>query len=192
MSVLPILRVGDPRLREPARVVAEEELRSEEFQRFVDDMVDTMRAANGAGLAALQVGDGRRVAVVEVRPGNPRYPYKPPIPLTVMVNPVVEPVGDETFAVNEGCLSVPDLRGTLDRFVTVRVRYLDRDGREHDEVRRGVSAGTFQHEADHLDGVLFLDRVTDPATFTTWDEFDRHHRDAFVARMHELVERVGS
>jgi peptide deformylase len=192
MSVLPILRVGDPRLREPAREVAEEELRSEEFQRFVDDMVDTMRAANGAGLAAPQVGDGRRVAVVEVRPGNPRYPYKPPIPLTVMVNPVVEPVGDETFAVNEGCLSVPDLRGTLDRFVAVRVRYLDRDGREHDEVRRGVSAGTFQHEADHLDGVLFLDRVTDPATFTTWEEFDRHHRDAFVARMHELVERVGS
>jgi peptide deformylase len=192
MSVLPILRVGDPLLREPAREVGEDELRSEEFQRFVDDMVDTMRAANGAGLAAPQVGDGRRVAVVEVRPGNPRYPYKPPIPLTVMVNPVVEPVGDETFAVNEGCLSVPDLRGTLDRFVTVRVRYLDRDGREHDEVRRGVSAGTFQHEADHLDGVLFLDRVTDPATFTTWEEFDRHHRDAFVARMHELVERVGS
>ena len=192
MSVLPILRVGDPRLREPAREVGEDELRSEAFQRFVDDMVATMRAANGAGLAAPQVGDGRRVAVVEVRPGNPRYPYKPPIPLTIMVNPVIEPVGDETFAVSEGCLSVPDLRGTLDRFVTVRVRYLDRDGREHDEVRRGVSAGTFQHEVDHLDGVLFLDRVTDPATFTTWEEFDRHHREAFVARMHELVERVGS
>jgi peptide deformylase len=192
MTVLPIRRVGDPVLREATREVGEDELRSPEFQGLVDDMIDTMRAANGAGLAAPQVGDGRRVAVVEVRPGNPRYPYKPPIPLTVMVNPVVEPVGDETFSVNEGCLSVPDLRGTLDRFVTVRVRYRDRDGREHDELRRGVSAGTFQHEADHLDGVLFLDRVTDPATFTTWEEFDIHHRDAFVARMHELVERVGS
>jgi peptide deformylase len=192
MTVLAIRQVGDPALRAPTRAVGEDELRSEEFQRFVDDMVDTMRAADGAGLAAPQVGDGRRVAVVEVRPGNPRYPYKPPIPLTVMVNPVVEPVGDETFSVIEGCLSVPDLRGELERYVTVRVRYLDRDGEPHDELRRGVSAGTFQHEADHLDGVLFLDRVSDPATFTTWAEFDRHHRDAFVARMRELVERVGS
>ena len=192
MTVLPIRQVGDPVLREPAREVGGDELRSADFQRFVDDMIDTMRAANGAGLAAPQVGDGRRVAVVEVRPGNPRYPYKPEIPLTVMVNPVVEPVGDETFSVIEGCLSVPDLRGELERHVTVRVRYLDRDGAPHDELRRGVSAGTFQHEADHLDGVLFLDRVTDPATFTTWEEFDRHHRDAFVARMRELVERVGS
>jgi peptide deformylase len=192
MTVLPILQVGDPRLREPAREVTAEELRTPGFQRFLDDMVETMRAADGAGLAAPQVGDGRRVFVVEVRPGNPRYPYKPPMPLTILVNPTVEPVGDETFEVVEGGLSVPDLRGALERFVTVRVRYLDRDGEPHEELRRGVSAGTFQHELDHLDGVLFLDRVRDPTTFTTWEEFDRFHRDAFVARMHELVERVGS
>ena len=94
--------------------------------------------------------------------------------------------------INEGCLSVPDLRGTLERFVTVRVRYLDRDGTEHDEVRRGLTAGTFQHEVDHLDGVLFLDRVRDPTTFTTWEQFELHHRDAFVERISEFVERVGS
>jgi peptide deformylase len=192
-GVLPIVEVGHPVLRERAGDVSADELASAEVQSFIDDMIETMRAASGAGLAANQVGSLRRIAVVEVpEGGNPRYPYKPPIPLTVMVNPVVEPVGDETFAVNEGCLSVPDLRGTLERFVTVRVRYLDRDGVAHDEIRRGVSAGTFQHEADHLDGVLFLDRVRDPTTFTTWEQFDRHHRDAFVARMHELVERVGS
>ena len=109
-----------------------------------------------------------------------------------MVNPVLEPVGDETVEINEGCLSVPDLRGDVDRFVTVRVRYLDRDGVEHDEVRRGLTAGTFQHEVDHLDGVLFLDRVRDPTTFTTWEQFDRHHRAAFEARARALVERVGS
>jgi peptide deformylase len=191
MAVREIATVGHPVLRERAREVSAEELASPEVQRLIDDMVATMRAAGGAGLAANQVHEKLRVAVVEVD-HNPRYPYKPPIPLTVMVNPVVEPVGDETFAVNEGCLSVPDLRGTLDRFVTVRVRYLDRDGVAHDEIRRGVSAGTFQHEADHLDGVLFLDRVRDPTTFTTWEQFERHHRDAFVARMRELVERVGS
>ena len=109
-----------------------------------------------------------------------------------MVNPVLERVGDETVEINEGCLSVPDLRGTVDRYVTVRVRYLDRDGVEHEEVRRGLTAGTFQHEVDHLDGVLFLDRVRDPSTFSTWEQFDRHHRAAFEARARALVERVGS
>jgi peptide deformylase len=127
-----------------------------------------------------------------VEGGNPRYPYKPPIPLTVIVNPVLDPVGDETAEINEGCLSVPGLRGTVDRHVTVRVRYLDRDGNEHDEERRGLTAGTFQHEVDHLDGVLFLDRVRDPSTFATWEQFDRHHRAAFEARARELVARVGS
>ena len=110
----------------------------------------------------------------------------------MIVNPVIEPVGDETVEINEGCLSVPDLRGTLERLVTVRVRYLDRDGAEHDEVRRGLTAGTFQHEVDHLDGVLFVDRVRDPTTFTTWEQFELHHRDAFVERITEFVERVGS
>jgi peptide deformylase len=192
MSVLEIATVGHPVLRERASEVSEQELRSPEVQRLIDDLIETKRAAHGAGLAANQVHDTHRIAVVEVEPGNPRYPYKPPIPLCVMVNPVLEPVGDETAEINEGCLSVPDLRGTVDRYVAVRVRYLDRDGVEHDEVRRGLTAGTFQHEVDHLDGVLFLDRVRDPATFSTWEQFDRHHRAAFEARARALVERVGS
>ena len=192
MSVRQIRTVGDPVLRTPARELSPEELRSADVQQLIDDMIDTMREANGAGLAANQVGELVRVAVVEVRPGNPRYPYKPPIPLTVIVNPTIEPVDDETVAINEGCLSVPDLRGTLPRFVTVRVRYLDREGAEHDEVKRGLTAGTFQHEVDHLDGILFLDRVTDPTTFTTWEQFERFHRDAFVQRITAFTERVGS
>jgi len=191
MSVREIATVGHPVLRERAREVTAAELRSDEVQRLIDDMIETMRAAGGAGLAANQVHALLRIAVVEVD-HNPRYPYKPPIPLTVIVNPVLEPAGDETAAINEGCLSVPDLRGTVDRYMHVRVRCLDRDGNEHDEVRHGLTAGTFQHEVDHLDGVLFLDRVRDPTTFTTWEQFDRHHRDAFVARMRELTERVGS
>jgi peptide deformylase len=191
MSVREIATVGHPVLRTRAREVAGDELGAPEVQRLIDDMVETMRAAGGAGLAANQVHELLRVAVVEVD-HNPRYPYKPPIPLTVLVNPVLEPVGDEMVEINEGCLSVPDLRGTLERHVAARVRYLDRDGNEHDEVKRGLTAGTFQHEVDHLDGVLFLDRVRDPRTFTTWEQFDRHHRDEFVARITEFVERVGS
>jgi peptide deformylase len=192
MSVLEIATVGDPVLRERATEVSAEELHSPEVQRFIDDLIETKRAANGAGIAANQVGDTRRIAVVEVEEGNPRYPYKPPIHLTVMVNPTLEPVGTETVEINEGCLSVPDLRGSVERHVIVRVRYLDRDGVPHTDLRRGLAAGTFQHEVDHLDGVLFLDRVRDPATFSTWEHFDRHHRAAFEARARALVARVGS
>jgi peptide deformylase len=187
-----IVEVGHPVLRERARELTAEELGSREIQGLIDDMIATMRAANGAGLAANQVGEKVRVAVVEVRPGNPRYPYKPPVPLTVIVNPVIEPVDEDVELVNEGCLSVPNLRGEVPRHMNVRVRYLDREGIEHDEVRRGLTAGTFQHELDHLDGVLFLDRVRDPATFSTWDEYDRFHRRDFEARARAIVERTGS
>jgi peptide deformylase len=192
MTVLPIVTVGAPVLRERAREVTLEELASGDVQRLIDDMIETKRAANGAGIAANQVGETLRIAIVEVEPGNPRYPYKPAVPLCVLVNPRLEPVGDATVEINEGCLSVPDLRGTVDRYEAVRVRYLDRDGDEHDEVRRGLTAGTFQHEVDHLDGILFLDRVRDPSTFATWEQFDRHGRAAFEARARAIVERLGS
>lgn len=191
MARLPILDVGHPVLRRRSREIGREELAGADAQRLIDDMIETMREAGGAGLAANQVGETVRIAVAEVD-RNPRYPYKPPIPLTVLVNPVIEPLDDERVAINEGCLSVPDLRGELDRFVNVRIRYLDRDGVERDEVKRGLTAGTFQHEVDHLNGKLFLDRVSDPATLSTWEQFERFHRDAFLARMAELVERVGS
>jgi peptide deformylase len=175
-----IRQVGDPVLRERAREVAPEEL--PELQGLIDDMIATMREAGGAGLAANQVGDLHRILVAEVD-HNPRYPYKPPLPLTVMVNPVIEPVGEETIPIIEGCLSVPNLRGELERSAAIRVRYLDRDGVAREATYEGLSAGTFQHEVDHLDGILFLDRVTDPRTFMTWEEFDRHHRDAWLERI---------
>jgi peptide deformylase len=191
MTIRKIATVGHPVLRQPAREVTAEELASAEVQRLIDDLVETMRDANGAGIAANQVHEPVRIAVIEVD-RNPRYPYKPPIPLTVIVNPVLEPLDDELVEINEGCLSVPNLRGNVMRHVNVRVRYLDRDGIEHDEVKRGLTAGTFQHECDHLDGRLFLDRVVDTTTLTTWEQFERHHRDAFVARITEFVARVGS
>ena len=192
MSRREIVEVGHPVLRECAREVSEEELRSDEVQRLIDDMVETMRAADGAGLAANQVAETLRIAVVEVRPGNPRYPYKPPVPLTVVVNPVIEPLDDEIERIIEGCLSVPNLRGEVPRHMGIRLRYTDRDGEEHEEVRRGLTAGTFQHELDHLDGVLFLDRVDDPSTLTTWDAYERFHRQTFEERARSIVERIGS
>ena len=191
MSVREVVQIGDPVLREPAREVDPSEISSPEIQGLIDDLIDTRRATNGAGIAANQIGEAVRVAIVEVEEGNPRYPYKPPVPLTVLINPVLEPVGDEAVEINEGCLSVPDLRGSLQRHLEVRVRYLDREGAEHDEVRRGLTAGTFQHEVDHLNGTLFVDRA-DPRTFATWEQFDRHQREEFVRRANRLVDEAGS
>jgi peptide deformylase len=192
VSVLAITQVGDPVLRTPSHELTLAQLQNRQTQALIDDLIETKRAAHGAGLAAQQVGDLRRIAVVEVEPHNPRYPYKPARALTVLVNPILEPVGTEVIEVNEGCLSVPGLRGTVRRFATVRVQYLDREGGAHDEIVHGLTAGTFQHEIDHLDGVLFLDRVEDPATFTTWEEFDRHHREDFERHARAIVERYGS
>lgn len=190
MTVRSILSIGDPRLREVADPVAAAEIGGAEVQTLVDDLIDTMRHAGGAGLAATQIGVPLRVAVIEVD-DNPRYPYKPRIPLTVAINPVIEPLDDELVEINEGCLSVP-LRGNVFRHVNTRVRHLDRDGVEHDDVRRGLTAGTWQHECDHLDGVLFIDKVVDPTTIATWEEFERHQRPRFVERITAFVERVGS
>jgi peptide deformylase len=174
--------IGDPVLRERAREVEETEIDSERIQSLIDEMIETMRAAGGAGLAANQVGETVRVAVAEVDGTNPRYPYKPPIPLTVMVNPEVEPLGGETLLINEGCLSVPDLRGDVERHLAIRLRYLDRQGNHCEQEVRGLSAGTFQHEVDHLDGVLIVDRA-DPRTLATWEQFERHGREDFLERI---------
>lgn len=189
MTVLAITPIGHPILRQATREVTPEELASADVQRLIDDMIDTMRDAAGAGIAANQVYSPLRITVIEVT-HNRRYPYKPPIPLTVAINATWEPLDDETVEINEGCLSVP-LRGDLRRHVTIRVRYLDRDGGQHDEVKRGLTAGTFQHEIDHLDGFLIVDRI-DPRTLATWEQFALHQRDEFVERISAFVDRIGS
>jgi peptide deformylase len=161
------------------------------MQRFIDDLVETMRDAGGAGIAANQVHEAVQVCVIEVA-NNQRYPYKPNWPLTILVNPAVESTTDETFLNFEGCLSVPNLRGQVPRSTGVRVRALDRTGNKVDFQVNGLTAGTFQHEVDHLDGKLFVDRVVDTRTLCTWSEFERFHKEAFVERARALVARFGS
>jgi peptide deformylase len=191
MALRKIATIGHPVLRQAARELTRDELASAPVQRLVDDMVDTMRDANGAGIAANQVHEAVRVCVVEIK-DNPRYPYLPGWPLTVLVNPVVTPTTEETFMNYEGCLSVPNLRGEVPRFTGVRVRALDRRGKDLEFEVRGLTAGTFQHELDHLDGRLFVDGVVDTRSLCTWTDFERFHRDAFVERAKALVARFGS
>ncbi len=191
MAIRKIAQVGHPVLRQVARPVTQEELATAAMQSFIDDLVETMRDADGAGLAAIQVYEPIQICAIEVR-NNPRYPYKPQIPLTVLVNPVLTPLGEERFDNYEGCLSVPNLRGVVSRHVHLHVRAWDRFGNVIDEEVAGLKAGTYQHEVDHLLGKVFLDRVTDPTTLTTWTEFERYHKAAFVERVQALVARVGS
>jgi peptide deformylase len=185
-----IAHIGHPILRTRARELSREELLSDATQAFIADLIETMRDANGAGIAATQVHNPARIFAVEVK-DNPRYPYKPNIPLTILVNPVIEPLTTETFENFEGCLSVPNLRGVVERLTEVRVTGLTRSGEPFERRARGLTAGTFQHEVDHLDGVLFVDRVKDPKTLCTWAEFDRYHKQAFVERIVPFVQRMG-
>lgn len=189
MSVREILAIGHPALRSSAAEVERHEIAGPRVQQIITDLIDTMRSANGAGLAANQIGELDRIVVMEVT-DNPRYPYKPKIPLTVAINPRIEPLDDDRVIINEGCLSVP-LRGDVERAVNVRVRYTDGEGQDHDTAVRGLTAGTWQHECDHLDGILIVDRA-DPATMSTWEAFEEHHRDAFVERITRFVAEIGS
>ncbi|MBK6459611.1 MAG: peptide deformylase [Myxococcales bacterium] len=191
MALLKIATVGNPILREPAREISRDELATPAMQTFLDDLIETMRDANGAGIAAPQVYRPIAACVIEVK-NNPRYPYKPNIPLTVLINPVLTPLGDETFLNYEGCLSVPNLRGEVRRSARVRVQAQDRHGRALDFEAAGLAAGTYQHEVDHLLATLFVDRVEDPRSLSTWTDFERFHLEAFVARAKDVVARYGS
>jgi peptide deformylase len=189
--VLEITKIGNPILREMTSEVSLEELASSTMQQFIDDLIETKRDANGAGLAAPQVGLGKRIFIVEVE-NNPHYPYKPNAPLTVAVNPKITFLTDERFQNYEGCLSIPDLRGVLDRCPEIRVECLDRNGEQQSFIVKGITAGTFQHEDDHLNGILFLDRVTDTDSFSTWSEFEKRHVEDVRKSVENIVARYGS
>jgi peptide deformylase len=142
-------------------------------QRLIDDMIETMRDADGIGLAAPQVFVSRRLAILEVRP-NPRYPAAPRFPLTILANPEVEPLTGDQIEAWESCLSLDDLRGKVRRPAAVLVRYLDRYGEPKEAEFEGFSAVVVQHETDHLQGKLFVDRMSDMSTLTHMREWERH------------------
>jgi peptide deformylase len=173
MAILKVARLGHPVLRQLSAPVPRAQIRSSETQRLIDDMVETMREYNGAGLAAPQVHVLQQICVIEVH-GNPRYPEAPAIPLTVLINPVVTALTEETEDGWEGCLSVPDMRGVVPRATSVRLEALDREGNRVDVVAKEFFARVIQHETDHLHGRVYLDRMRDFTTLTHLAEWNRY------------------
>lgn len=164
--IRPILRMGDARLLRVSAPVRE--FGTAELRALLEDMFDTMRAANGAGLAAPQIGVPLRVVIfgsADPAARNPRYPDADPIPQTVLVNPVLQPLGDEMEEGWEGCLSVPGLRGVVPRYRRLRYAGFDAEGNPIDRTVEGFHARVVQHEVDHLDGILYPMRVRDFTRF---------------------------
>jgi peptide deformylase len=178
MSILKVARIGHPVVRRPGREVSLEELRSPALQRLIDDMRQTMYEYDGGGLAAPQVHEGLRLAVLEVPSSDERT--EGGVPFTVIVNPVVTSLGPETVDGWEGCLSVPDLRGHVPRLARLRLEAIDREGQPYTLEAHGFHARVIQHECDHLDGRVYLDRMRDMRSLSFIKEFENH-----VARPHE-------
>lgn len=173
MSILKVARLGHPVLRKVAETVSQRELQSPALQQLIDDMIETMKEYDGVGLAADQVHESKQIAVLEVA-DNPRYPEKPRVPLTVLVNPTITPLSEDMEEDWEGCLSIPDLRGMVPRYKSIRVQALDRQGKETDFVANEFHARVIQHEFDHLNGNVYLDRMRDFSTLTFLQEFARY------------------
>ena len=170
MSILKVARMGHPVLRERARSVSKSDLRDPLMQKLIDDMIDTMHEYHGVGLAAPQVHEGLRlfVALLEEEPG-------PKSEATVIVNPEIVP-GDALKEEGwEGCLSIPDIRGMVPRFTEITVSALDRNGKSIELLLKNFAARVAQHETDHLDGVLFFDRMSSMQSLTYLDEYSRYH-----------------
>jgi peptide deformylase len=173
MAILKVARLGHPVLRKAMATVTASELRSQAVQQFIDDMIVTMKEYDGVGLAADQVHESKQIAVLEVA-GNPRYPNKPDIPLTVLINPKITPLSEEIEEDWEGCLSVPDMRGRVPRYKTIRVEAWDRSGKPVDFVANDFHARVIQHEFDHLTGRVYLDRMRDLSTLSFLTEYIRY------------------
>ncbi len=171
MAVLDIIRMGHPLLREVARPLTIEEIKSPSTRALIDDMVDTLHAAGGIGLAAPQINRSIQLAIIEIADAPGRYGDQPSIPLSVYINPEITVLSPEESGFWEGCLSIPGLRGYVERPQHIQVDYLDVQGESNRLVLDGFLATVFQHEFDHLQGKLYIDRLKDSHLLSFEEEF---------------------
>jgi len=174
MAVRTIIRMGHPTLRLPARPLRPNEIGSEAIRQLLGDMRDTLKDEGGIGLAAPQINEPVRLAIIEIPGGASRYGTLEPMPLTVFVNPRIEVIDPATAGCWEGCLSVPGLRGFVERPQHVRVTFDTLQGEPAMLELSGFPATVVQHEFDHLDGKLFVDRITDLTKLVFEDEYKRY------------------
>jgi peptide deformylase len=170
MSILKVARMGHPVLRRRARPLEKSDLRNPAIQKFIDDMIETMYEYHGVGLAAPQVHESMRVFGAHLDPDG-RGASDP----IVVINPEIEVVGNATIEGWEGCLSIPDIRGKVPRAAQIRVTALDRHGKRIEINAKDFPARVIQHETDHLNGVLFFDRMRSFESLTFMEEFSRYH-----------------
>jgi peptide deformylase len=166
--------MGHPTLRRTARELLPEEIRSEEMHRLVADMIDTLHDAGGVGLAAPQVNQSIRLAIIEIPGGHTRYGEIPAMPLAVFINPRIEILDHERAGYWEGCLSVPGLRGFVTRPQHIRVHALNLRAEKLELELHGFLATVFQHEFDHLDGRLYIDHIEDRTRLVFEEEYERY------------------
>ena len=178
MAIRRVLQMGHPLLREVARPLDREAIGSEPVRRLIADMVDTLHDYGGIGLAAPQIGESLRLAIIEIPGGPSRYGELEPLPLSVFINPVVSVVDPKTRGCWEGCLSVPGLRGYVERPQGVRISYVTEQGEPREVELKGFFATVFQHEFDHLDGRLFVDRLKDSRLLVFDREYELYHHEA--------------
>ena len=177
MAVRKIIRMGHPSLRQVAQPVDPAIIGGAAFSRLVEDMIDTLHDYGGVGLAAPQINESIRLAILELPGGTTRYGEAPPLPLTVFINPRVHVLDETPNGVWEGCLSVPGLRGYVERPSGIRVEALNLQGAPQCLELKGFPATVLQHEFDHLDGKLYIDRLADPRRLMFEEEFLRHQAD---------------
>jgi peptide deformylase len=178
MAARRVLQMGHPVLREVAHPLERAVLGSEPLRQLIADMVDTLHEYGGIGLAAPQIGESVRVAIIEIPGGPTRYGELAPMPLTVFINPLIEVLDPAARGFWEGCLSVQGLRGFVERPQHVRVRYTTEQGEDRELELKGFFATVCQHEFDHLDGKLFVDRLADSRLLVFEQEFEQYHHTA--------------
>ena len=175
-----IAQIGDPILRKKTHLVDPNKIKSLKIKNIIKKLIKIMKMFNGAGLAANQIYYNYRICVIEIE-NNQRYKHLPKIPLKILINPKIKILGKNNyFNSYEGCLSVPNLRGMVKRYCKIKVEYYDEEAKFKSEIINNFTAIVYQHEIDHLDGILFTDRVTNNSSLVTYSNYIKFHESKYL------------